>query len=244
MAGDTETGVTIHETVKELDAGPIAAQQGFLIRPDDDAGTVYERAAELAAELLDEVLADPVFRPQEGEASYAEKIEPDDRILDLSRPVEEPEPNSRTLAAHRCARRAAGAAGHDLAGAARGRRARAGGSPARGRAAHAATRTSSAACVSAAAPAWRPTTFSGVCSRRAPTPTARSAPPRKVSTSATARSRGSSPTAPCSACGRSITRSRRSGSARCASSIRRCWRRCGSARTSSAISAGSRATPR
>ena len=88
LAGDTETGVTIHETVKELDAGPIAAQQGFLLTPDDDAGTVYERAAELAAELLDEVLPDPVFRPQEGEASYAAKIEPDDRILDLSRPVE------------------------------------------------------------------------------------------------------------------------------------------------------------
>ena len=88
LAGDTQTGVTIHETVKELDAGPIAAQQGFLLTPEDDAGTVYERAAELAAELLDEVLPDPVFRPQEGVASYAAKIEPDDRILDLSRPVE------------------------------------------------------------------------------------------------------------------------------------------------------------
>jgi methionyl-tRNA formyltransferase len=88
LAGDTETGVTIHETVKELDAGPIAAQQGFLLTPEDDAGAVYERAAELAAELLDEVLPEPVFRLQEGEASYAAKIEPDDRILDLSRPVE------------------------------------------------------------------------------------------------------------------------------------------------------------
>ena len=88
LAGDTETGVTIHETVKELDAGPIAAQRAFLLTPDDDAGIVYERAAELAAELLDEVLPDPVFRSQEGEASYAAKIEPDDRILDLSRPVE------------------------------------------------------------------------------------------------------------------------------------------------------------
>ena len=39
-------------------------------------------------ELLDEVLPEPVFRPQEGEASYAAKIEPDDRVLDLARPVE------------------------------------------------------------------------------------------------------------------------------------------------------------
>jgi methionyl-tRNA formyltransferase len=88
LAGDPETGVTIHQTVKELDAGPIAGQRGFLVTPEDDAGIVYARAAELAVELLDEVLPDPVFRPQEGEASYAAKIEPDDRVLDLSLPVE------------------------------------------------------------------------------------------------------------------------------------------------------------
>ena len=34
------------------------------------------------------MLPAPVFRPQEGEATYAAKIEPDDRVLDLSRPVE------------------------------------------------------------------------------------------------------------------------------------------------------------
>jgi methionyl-tRNA formyltransferase len=88
MAGDAETGVTIHETVKELDAGPIAAQRAFLLTPEDDAGAVYARVAELAVELLDEVLPSPTFTPQEGEATYAAKIEPDDRVLDLSRPVE------------------------------------------------------------------------------------------------------------------------------------------------------------
>ena len=59
MAGDAETGVTIHRTVKQLDAGPIAAQQAFEIAPDEDAGAVYARAAETAAALLDEVLAAP-----------------------------------------------------------------------------------------------------------------------------------------------------------------------------------------
>ena len=88
LAGDAETGVTIHRTVKELDAGPIAAQRAFLVTPEDDAGTVYARAAELAVELLDEVLPEPVFHPQQGEATYAAKIEPDDRLLDLSEPVE------------------------------------------------------------------------------------------------------------------------------------------------------------
>src|SRR5207253_1329708 len=76
MAGDTETGVTIHQTVEALDAGPIAAQRSFPIRPEDDAGAVYGRAAAVAAELLRDVLAEdaPEFTPQAGEGlTYAEK---------------------------------------------------------------------------------------------------------------------------------------------------------------------------
>ncbi len=88
LAGDAETGVTIHETVKELDAGPIAAQRAFPLGPEDDAGTVYAYAAELAVELLDDVLPEPTFRPQEGDPTYAAKIEPADRELDLSKPEE------------------------------------------------------------------------------------------------------------------------------------------------------------
>ena len=86
IAGDTETGVTIHRTTPELDAGPIAAQEAFPVGPDDDAGTVYARAGELAAELLERVLAAPEFRdqPHEG-ATYAEKITAADRELDWSR---------------------------------------------------------------------------------------------------------------------------------------------------------------
>src|SRR3954463_15602522 len=58
MAGDEETGVTIHRTVEALDAGPIAARRAFPVAPGDDAGAVYARAAEVAAELLRDVLAD------------------------------------------------------------------------------------------------------------------------------------------------------------------------------------------
>jgi methionyl-tRNA formyltransferase len=88
LAGDDETGVTIHETVKELDAGPIAAQRAFPLTDEDDAGTVYARSAEVAAELLAEVLPSPTFAPQEGEPTYAAKIAAADRELDLSRPEE------------------------------------------------------------------------------------------------------------------------------------------------------------
>jgi methionyl-tRNA formyltransferase len=101
MAGDQETAVTIHETVKELDAGPIAAQRVFPIGPDDDAGAVFARAADVAANLLDEVLAKPEFRPQPEEGvTYADKIKSADRELDLSRPAVEIHNRVRALSPH------------------------------------------------------------------------------------------------------------------------------------------------
>src|SRR5947209_6931406 len=100
MTGDAETGVTIHETVKELDAGPIAAQRAFPIGPEDDAGAVFARAAEVAAALLDEVLPEPSFTPQSGEATYAEKIGAADRELDWTRPPEELLNRIRALSPH------------------------------------------------------------------------------------------------------------------------------------------------
>ena len=72
--------------MEDLDAGPIAAQQAFPIGDGDDAGTVFEHAASIAVELLDDVLASagPVYLPQATEGvTYAEKIGSDDRRLDL-----------------------------------------------------------------------------------------------------------------------------------------------------------------
>jgi methionyl-tRNA formyltransferase len=89
MAGDRETGVTIHKTTAELDAGPIAAQRRFPIGPEDDAAIVFERAAQLGVELLSEVFSEPTFVPQPEGATYAEKITNADRELDWSRPPEE-----------------------------------------------------------------------------------------------------------------------------------------------------------
>jgi methionyl-tRNA formyltransferase len=88
LAGDDVTGVTIHETVQALDGGPIAAQESFPIG-EADAGAIFAHSAEVAARLLDGVLAAPVFTPQPEEgATYAEKIGPADRELDLSDPVD------------------------------------------------------------------------------------------------------------------------------------------------------------
>ena len=103
MAGDDETGVTIHRTVEALDAGPVAARRAFPIGPDDDAGAVYARAAEVAAELLRDVLAqeEPRFEPQPQDGvTYAEKIRPEDRELDPDAPAQELVNRVRALSPH------------------------------------------------------------------------------------------------------------------------------------------------
>ena len=103
LAGDAETGVTIHRTIEALDAGPVAAQQAFPLGPDDDAGTVYARAGALAAELLGELLArtEIEFVPQADEGvTYAEKIGPADRELDLTAPAAEVVNRVRALSPH------------------------------------------------------------------------------------------------------------------------------------------------
>jgi len=89
LAGDEQTGVTIHRTVEALDAGPIAAQEAFAIEPEDDAGAIFKRSAEVAARLIRDVLPEPSFTPQPEEGiTYAEKIGPADRELDLADPVD------------------------------------------------------------------------------------------------------------------------------------------------------------
>jgi len=83
-AGDEETGVTIMRPTAEYDAGPIAGQRAEAIRPDDDYGSLSERLAALGGELLVEALdLEPTFREQpDTGVTYAEKIAPEDRLLD------------------------------------------------------------------------------------------------------------------------------------------------------------------
>lgn len=100
MAGDAETGVSVIRLVEELDAGPVGAVQRFPISLDDDAGSVFERAALVAPDLVDAALETDEFRPQEGEATYAEKIGPADRGLDWSRPPQELHDRIRALSPH------------------------------------------------------------------------------------------------------------------------------------------------
>ena len=102
MAGDEETGVSIMRPTAEFDAGPICLQRVEPIRPDDDYGSLAERLAPLGGELLVEALETRRAcreQPDEG-ATYAEKIDREERRLDPQRTADELERRVRALTPH------------------------------------------------------------------------------------------------------------------------------------------------
>ncbi|HEX3328534.1 MAG TPA: methionyl-tRNA formyltransferase [Gaiellales bacterium] len=129
MAGDRETATAVIELVAELDAGPIHGLERLPISPDDDAGTVAGRALDLGMPLLAAALrGETSGRAQEGEPTYAHRIEPGDRRVDWTRPAARIADQVRALSPHIGARaqlddlpvtlwRATAAAGEGPAGA-------------------------------------------------------------------------------------------------------------------------------
>jgi methionyl-tRNA formyltransferase len=106
MAGDERTGVTVMRLTEGLDSGPIALQEEIPIGTDEDFGSLSGRLSELGGRLIVEALdlqltGDLQLREQEeGPATYAEKIGPDDRRLDPQRPARELERVVRALTPH------------------------------------------------------------------------------------------------------------------------------------------------
>lgn len=84
MEGDVETGVSIMRVTQELDAGPVCAQRVEPIHGHDTYGTLAPRLEGIGAELLVEALDDrpPFVDQDEAHVTYAEKIGPEDRLLD------------------------------------------------------------------------------------------------------------------------------------------------------------------
>jgi methionyl-tRNA formyltransferase len=91
MAGDDETGISIMRLTAGLDSGPVGLQRIEPIRPDDTYGTLSARLCAIGGDLLVAALDHPpAYREQdESKVTYAEKIEPADRVLDPTRsPIE------------------------------------------------------------------------------------------------------------------------------------------------------------
>jgi methionyl-tRNA formyltransferase len=95
LAGDAETGVSIMQMDAGLDTGPVFSQRLIPILPDDDAGTLHDKLAELGAQAVLDVLGDVAAgsaraapQPQQG-ATYARKIEKQETALRWDRPATE-----------------------------------------------------------------------------------------------------------------------------------------------------------
>jgi methionyl-tRNA formyltransferase len=107
MAGDRQTGVSIMRLTAGLDSGPVCLTAAEPIAPEDTYGSLSPRLSTLGGELLVRSLdlaADgepPVFVEQdETGLTYAEKIVPEDRLLDPAKPASELERVVRALHPH------------------------------------------------------------------------------------------------------------------------------------------------
>lgn len=95
MAGDTVTGVQAMMMEAGLDTGPVLATETTDIAPDETAGSLHDRLADLAANLAPralEGLAKGILKPipqTEDGATYASKLTAADQRIDWSKPAHE-----------------------------------------------------------------------------------------------------------------------------------------------------------
>jgi methionyl-tRNA formyltransferase len=106
MAGDRRTGVCVMQLTAGLDSGPVALREEVAIGPEEDFEGLSEKLAGIGGELLVKALGlragDGLQweEQDEGDATYAEKIDPGERRLDPSRPGEELARVVRALTPH------------------------------------------------------------------------------------------------------------------------------------------------
>ncbi len=97
LAGDTITGVSIMQLVPKMDAGPVISRVEEPIRPDDTAGTLEVRLAELGARELLRVLPGwldgtlPAEPQDEALATYCSLVRKQDGHLRAAMTAEEAE---------------------------------------------------------------------------------------------------------------------------------------------------------
>jgi methionyl-tRNA formyltransferase len=89
LAGDNVTGVCLMQVAEGLDTGDVFGCLEVAIGADESAASLRGRLVEAGSMLLVERLRAGLgeARPQEGEATYAAKVHPDDLRLDWSQPA-------------------------------------------------------------------------------------------------------------------------------------------------------------
>lgn len=106
MAGEGLTGVTIMRVTAGLDSGPVLLAEEVRVDSEDDYASLASRLAGTGGELLVRAL-DKVERGElefteqnDRHATYAEKISPEERHLDPTRPADELARRVRALTPH------------------------------------------------------------------------------------------------------------------------------------------------
>jgi methionyl-tRNA formyltransferase len=91
LAGDEETGVCLMQLEEGLDTGPVYGCERLAIGPEETLDELRARLVDVGTGLLlrslREGLGEPV--PQQGEVTYAAKLDPAELRLDWSRPAAE-----------------------------------------------------------------------------------------------------------------------------------------------------------
>ena len=90
LTGDEETGVCLMELEEGLDTGPVYASEVVPIDPNETADDLRARLVERGVPMLLDLLASGDFSsatPQEGETTYAAKLEPEEHHIDWSAPA-------------------------------------------------------------------------------------------------------------------------------------------------------------
>jgi methionyl-tRNA formyltransferase len=89
LAGDARTGVDLMVVEEGLDTGGIHGEVALDIGADETADELRARLVAAGTELLVDSLADGLGepRPQAGEATYAEKLRPEELEIDWARPA-------------------------------------------------------------------------------------------------------------------------------------------------------------
>ncbi len=103
LEGDKETGVTIQQMGEGLDTGDIISKRSIPIEPDDTGGSLFDKLAELGAQLAVETIDDiaegraTAYPQDETKASYAKKIDKSMGRIDWEKSAEETERIVRAL---------------------------------------------------------------------------------------------------------------------------------------------------
>lgn len=102
LAGDRETGVSIIRLTAGLDSGPICLQEPVTIDPSDDYGTLAARLQTLGGDLLVRALDERpgCVEQSDAGATYAEKLNAEDRRLDPAEPADAQARRVRALSPH------------------------------------------------------------------------------------------------------------------------------------------------